>query len=30
MRFLITFNHVEGVWDGLSEEARQEHAIYGP
>jgi len=26
MKFMITFNHVEGVWDGLSEAQRQEHA----
>ena len=25
MQFMITFNHVEGVWDRLSAEEREEH-----
>ena len=25
MQFMITFNHVEGVWDDLSEEEREAH-----
>ena len=26
MRFMITFNHVEGVWERLSEQEREAHA----
>jgi hypothetical protein len=26
MRFMITFNHVEGVWDQLTAEQRESHA----
>jgi len=26
MKFMITFNHQEGVWEGLSEEERNRHA----
>lgn len=25
MKFMITFNHVDGVWDALSEEEKEEH-----
>jgi hypothetical protein len=26
MQFMITFNHVEGVWDGLAAQEREQHA----
>jgi hypothetical protein len=25
MKFMITFNHVDGVWDGLTDDERQSH-----
>jgi hypothetical protein len=27
MKFLITFNHVDGVWDGLSPAEQQQHGV---